>query len=139
MDISIFTNRTQHPTNQDLVNALGETYSIWESLRDFIFHQYPKGVEEWNYPGTNYGWSFRIKDKRRAIAYFLPREGFFKMAFIFGGKAMEKIVKSEVSPKIIADLKRAKAYPEGRGIRIEVKDESPVEDIKKLILIKLGR
>ena len=138
MDISIFTDKARHPVNKDLVSALQETYSIWESLRDYILEQYPGAVEEWNYAGKNYGWSFRIKDKRRAIAYFLPREGYFKVAFVFGGKATEQIMNSNVTDTIKDDLDRAKVYAEGRGISIPVKDESPVADIKKLVVIKLA-
>ena len=138
MDISIFTNKAQHPTNKDLVGPLGETYPIWESLRDFILEKYPGGVEEWNYPGKNYGWSFRIKDKKRAIAYFLPREGYFKMAFVFGRKATDQVMNSAVSQEIKMDLQQAKVYAEGRGVKIDVKDESKLEDLKKLVEIKLA-
>lgn len=138
MDISIFTDKTQKPTTKDLVRTLKTTFTLWEDMRDFILGEYPGGVEDWNYPGKNYGWSFRIKDKKRAIAYFLPREGYFKMAFVFGGKAMEQVLTSEVDEKIKTDLQQARVYAEGRGVQIVVKDETPLSDIKKLVSIKLA-
>jgi len=83
-DISIFTDKATEPANQDLVDRLASSYALWQHIYDFVFRQYPKGVAEWNYPGKKYGWSFRIKDKKRAIVYLLPREGYFKVAFVFG-------------------------------------------------------
>lgn len=138
MDISIFTEKAQVPSNSDLNLPLATTYKLWTELYEFVFEKYPKGVEEWNFPGKKYGWSFRIKDKKRAIIYFLPREGYFKVAFVFGQKAMDQILTSEISDEIKTEFQNARVYAEGRGIRIEVKDKSNLADIKRLIEIKLA-
>ncbi len=84
-----------------------------------------------------YGWSFRIKDKKRAIIYFLPREKYFKVAFVFGQKAYDIILESDISDEIKTELSKAKKYAEGRGIRIDVRNEEIISDIQKLIEIKL--
>ena len=102
-----------------------------------VLSKYPGGTEEWNYPGKKYGWSFRIKDKRRAIIYLLPREEYFKVAFVFGEKAVNEIMKTGISKDIKEELDKAKKYAEGRGIRIDIKDNSGISDIGKLIDIKL--
>ncbi|MBU1013243.1 MAG: DUF3788 domain-containing protein [Bacteroidetes bacterium] len=138
MEISIFTNKSIIPGNDDLKSPLGETYPFWFLLRDYVFDKYPTAKEEWNYPGKNYGWSFRIKDKNRAIIYFLPREGYFKVAFVFGQKATDQVMASRISEEIKTELRNAKVYMEGRGIGIEVRDESKLPDIKNLIEIKIS-
>jgi hypothetical protein len=79
-----------------------------------------------------------MKDKKRAIIYFLPRKEYFMVAFVFGDKATAKIMDSAVSSDIKERLSIAKKYAEGRGIRIEIRDESLVKDIETLIEIKLG-
>ena len=48
------------------------------------------------------------------------------------------VMQSEVSEDIKTELEAAKAYTEGRGIRIEVKNHEIVSDIKVLIDIKLA-
>jgi hypothetical protein len=138
MDISIFTDKAQKPDIADLMQPLAETFPFWLKIREFVLEKYPTGLEEWNFPGAKYGWSFRIKDKKRAIVYFLPRDGFFKVAFVFGQKAMDDILARDVSEKIKTDLQNARVYAEGRGIQIEVKDDSNLTDIKKLIELKLA-
>lgn len=77
MGISIFACKTSLPTVEDLKLALYDKFDLWMNIRDFVFEKYLKAIEEWNFPGQKYGWSFRIKDKRRAIIYLLPRDGFF--------------------------------------------------------------
>jgi hypothetical protein len=138
MDISIFSDKEKMPTDDDLKLVLNSNYDLWIEIRDFVFEKYPKATEEWNYPGKNYGWSFRIKDKKRAIIYLLPRENYFKAAFVFGQIAFEQVIQSNVSIDIINDLEKARIYAEGRGIRIDVKDESILTDIKNLIEIKIN-
>ena len=49
-----------------------------------------------------------------------------------------RIKGSEVSAKIISDLESARVYAEGRGIRIPVPDSSALDDIFRLIDIKLA-
>ena len=138
MDISVFTDKAKVPVNEDLISPLGKTYNLWMTLRDYVYEKYPDGKEDWNYPGKNYGWSFRIKDKKRAIMYFLPREKYFKVAFVFGGKATDYIMDSDISEDIKTDLQNAKVYAEGRGVSINVEDDSNIADIKELVEIKLA-
>jgi hypothetical protein len=138
MDISIFTEKTIQPDHNDLKKALGDHYRNWCTIRDYVLEQYPGGIEEWNFPGIKYGWSFRIKDKKRAIIYLLPRDGYFKAAFVFGAKAFEQVMQSSVSDDIKTELAAAKPYAEGRGIRIDLRDEEMVRDIKTLVQIKLS-
>ncbi|MEZ5198133.1 MAG: DUF3788 domain-containing protein [Bacteroidales bacterium] len=136
-EISIFTDKSIIPETDALRQAIGPSYEWWKSIRDYVFEKYPAAVEEWNYPGKKYGWSFRIKDKKRAIVYLLPREAFFKAAFVFGRKAYEEIAGSPVSNDIKKNLEEARVYAEGRGIRIAVTNAKVLEDIKRLIDIKL--
>ena len=137
-DLIIFTEKGLIPTDQDLIVNLGTTYALWHQIQEIVLDLYPKGLQEWNYPGKKYGYSYRIKDKKRAILYFLPRKNYFKVAFVFGQKATDLIMESDISLEIKNELIKARKYAEGRGIRIEVKNALNITDIKKLIEIKLA-
>jgi hypothetical protein len=136
MDTSIFSNKSVVPDDEMLISAIGSSKSTWDVIREFVHSQYPAAISEWKYPGQKYGWSFRLKDKKRVIIYLLPREGSFLVAFMFGEKAYRQIMESSVSQDIKQGLSEAKVYAEGRGIRLEANSGS-IEDIKTLILIKL--
>lgn len=135
---SIFTDRNHEPAIPDLKRGLGETFPVWNEIREFTMANYPTGIPAWKFSGEKFGWSYRISDHKRVILYLLPRDGVFKVAFVFGQKGTDKILESNISQQIKTELLKAKAYAEGRGIRIEVRDGSIIEDIKKLIEIKLG-
>jgi uncharacterized protein DUF3788 len=137
-DISIFPDKETKPGDKDLATALGPTFSVWTQIQDFVLEKYPKGLAEWNYPGKKYGWNYRIKDKKRAIVYLLPRDGYFKVAFVFGQKATDEILASGISTAIKDEMMQAKKYAEGRGIRIKIADDGKISDILNLIEIKLA-
>jgi len=137
MDKSIFSDKKQIPCDKDLEQGLGGTFRLWKQIREAA-SAHPSALPgEWNFPGEKYGWSFRIKDKKRAIIYLLPRDKYFKVAFVFGQKAFDEIMADNFPEPIKHDLSAAKVYAEGRGIRIDVKDGLIVPDILKLIEIKI--
>jgi hypothetical protein len=134
---SIFTDKNRQPTDNDLKLSLGDTYQLWQLIMEYVILKYPKGFEEWGC--SKYGWNLRIKDKKRAIIYLLPRDRFFKVALVFGQKATDIIMKSQIADSIKTELVSAKVYAEGRGIRIDIMDEIIINDIQELIDIKLAK
>ncbi len=135
---SIFTDKNVRPTHEDLKKRLAYTLTVWEDIEEFTKRNCPSAKAEWHFSGEKFGWSYRIKDNRRVLIYLLPRDRFFKGALVFGKKAVDQIVESTISAAIKAELMAAKQFAEGRGIRIEIKDASAIEDIKELIKIKIA-
>ena len=138
METSIFMDLTKTPVTTDLEIPLGTTFPIWKELRDFVFEKYPKSVEEWHISVKKYGWSFRIKDKKRAKIYLSPREGFFWATMVFGQKATDQISISDISEHLKEEQLNSRVYVEGRLIRMKVNNNSLTGDIKKLIEFKLA-
>lgn len=138
MDGSIFMDKTKAPQPDELAAALGDRYHLWQDLCTLACSKYPAALSEWYYPGAKWGWNYRIKDKKRAIVYLLPREHAFLAAFVFGERAYEQIMQSTVAKEIKDDLQAARPYAEGRGIRIEVRDKKTIKDLGQLIDIKLA-
>lgn len=134
---SIFTDIAHLPTDSELRSGLLSTFTIWKEIEDYVVATGHVSSQEWKYSGDKYGWSYRISDKKRVLIYLLPRDGFFKVAFVFGQKAFDTLIGGSVSDTIKNELKKAKAYSEGRGIRIEVRNATVIADIKKLIAIKI--
>lgn len=135
---SIFMDKAKEPTKNDLKKALGKTFDSWQALADFTHKSYPGAKETWNFYSAKFGWSFRISDKRRVLIYMIPLERSFNVTFVFGQKATDEILISDIAESIKNELKASKIYPEGRVIRIDVKGKSLVGDIKKLITAKIA-
>ncbi|HLP50374.1 MAG TPA: DUF3788 family protein [Chitinophagales bacterium] len=135
---SIFADRKSEPTQTDLKNALGNTFEYWTQLANYTHKSFTAAKSEWYFSGEKYGWSFRISDHKRVLIYLLPRDKFFKVAFVFGKKATDEIMSSKIADSIKTELRAAKAFAEGRGIRLDVKNKLMLDDIQKLIAIKLA-
>jgi hypothetical protein len=138
MALSVFTKQEKSPEEEDLMDALGKNYKLWIELKSFVSKEYPGAKEEWKFGGKNFGWGFRLNDKKRVIIYMTPCENYFLTSFVFGQKATDEAMKSKISKDILGIIKSAKVYAEGRGFRIEIKDNKIIPDIKKLVKIKLA-
>ncbi|MCC6703128.1 MAG: DUF3788 family protein [Fluviicola sp.] len=134
---SVFTDKIIQPSSEDLKTALGNHLENWLELEQFTLKYAPHAIGEWHFSGEKFGWSYRIKDRKRVLVYLLPRVQFFKVALVFGDKALTKINESSVLESIKTELNAAKKYAEGRGIRLEVTDQTTLPSIKQLIMIKI--
>jgi len=76
--------------------------------------------------------------KKRNLFFFAPCDKHFRIAFVFGDKAVKAIEESDVSPTLIEEVVGAKQYPEGRGLRIELRKPKQIEDVVKLTAIKVN-
>lgn len=135
---SVFTDKTKTPTPADLKNTLGKTSDCWIKIEKLTKEIAPKAVAAWHFSGEKFGWSYRISDSKRVIVYLLPRENYFKVALVFGNKAVLQIQNSDISEQIIKELLATKSFAEGRGIRIDVRNNADIRDIQKLIEIKIA-
>ncbi|HEC02228.1 MAG TPA: DUF3788 family protein, partial [Phycisphaerales bacterium] len=70
--------------------------------------------------------------------FFVPLDGAFNVSFVFGDRAVAAAEKSDLPKDLIETLKNARKYVEGRGFKIEVKGPADVENIKKLVEIKVN-
>ena len=61
-----------------------------------------------------------------------------RVAMVFGQKATDKILSSDISAFIKDELMKSKVYAEGRVVRLEINDNSFLNDIKKLVEIKIA-
>jgi hypothetical protein len=137
MALSVFSEKGKIPQEEDLIAALGTNFRNWKDLNEFVIQNYPQAIEQWNFGGEKYGWGLRLRDKKRVIVYLIPCDGYFKIGLVYGEKATNDAKKSNLSAAILSIIENAPVYAEGRGFRIDINDSTYLEDLFKLILIKL--
>jgi hypothetical protein len=134
---SIFIDKLKTPNDYDLKSGLKDCYWWWKELENYTLELDSQNNRLWKYTSEKFGWGFQIKDKKRAIVYLLPRDKYFKVGLVFGMKAVKKIMSTNIHDSIKKLINDAPEYAEGKGIRIDVKDDSLLNDIKELIQIKI--
>lgn len=138
MASNLFSDKSIKLNNQKLAETLGASYKYWEEIKKSLRDEYGELVEEWKYYGQKYGWSLKLLYKKRNLFFFTVYEKYFRIGFTFGDKAVSVIEKSDLPKDMIEELKNAKKYVEGRGLRIEVKKPGDVINIVKLVGIKIN-
>jgi hypothetical protein len=135
---SFFVEKTRMPDNQMLANTLGSSYKFWEKIKSSLTINYGELNEDWKFYGQKIGWTLKLLYKKRNLFFLTPYEDYFQIAFVFGDKTVSVIEKSDLPVGIIDEIRSAKKYAEGRGLRILVKKSNDVEIVLKLTEIKIN-
>lgn len=138
MAASVFEDKATMPDDEMLVRALGKSNRLWKEIQNHLSAEYGELIEEWKFYGQKSGWILKTLRKKRNMFFFIPLKGSFQISFVFGDKAVAAVEKSDLPKELITELKNARKYAEGRGLRINVKNSDDVEHIKKLVEIKVN-
>jgi hypothetical protein len=137
MSASIYTEKLVEPDDKMLNYDLAETKSYLDRIAEFIESEYGDFKPEWKFYNKKSGWILKMLSKRRNVLFVVPCDKYFRVAFTFGEKASDLIFNSELPDFIKKELFEAKKHAEGRTIQTEVKSENDLDDILKMIEIKL--
>ena len=134
---NIFNDRSVEPTDQMLSQVLGTSFNLWTEIKNSLNKEYGELTEEWKYYGQKIGWQIKLFYKKKNLFFFTPCDNYFRIGFVFGDKAVSAIEQSDLPQHIIEELRTAKKYSEGRGIKIEVKNKKDIMYILKLVHFKI--
>ncbi|MGD9328491.1 MAG: DUF3788 family protein [Cyclobacteriaceae bacterium] len=138
MSENIFNVKDEPPNEARIQEIIKDKYLLLDTIRQFIRKNYGETNEEWKYYGVKNGWVLKTFLKKRNLFFISIYDGYFSISFVFGDKAVTSIIESNVTDETKKSLKEARKYAEGRGISFEVHDYKHLDDIKKLIKIKVS-
>ena len=133
-----FVDSKKRPTSRDTARKLGRSWAAWQALIGWLSERYGPLTEEWRFTGEEWGWSLRAKRKTRTIIYLLPCRKHFRATLILGEKAVKKALQSELPELVVTEVRRAKKYPEGRVVRLEVRFKKELPAIMRLVEAKMS-
>jgi len=138
MSENTFKIKDEPPGEEIIKKTLDEKYLVLDAIRHFIRENIGETNEEWKYYGVKNGWVLKTYLKKRNLFFIAIYDDHFRISFIFGDKAVNSIMKSNVTDETKKSLKEARKYAEGRGLSFEVYDNKHLDDIQKLIKIKVS-
>jgi hypothetical protein len=138
MSENVFKSKETKPDEEMIRGTLGANYAQLENLRQFLKDEIGETTEEWKYYGQKLGWTLKTFLKKRNLFFIGMYEGYFNIAFVFGDKAVNRVLDSEIDPSLKKELAEARKYAEGRGISIKVDNPDCLDDIEELIRIKVS-
>ena len=88
MALSAFDDKASEPGADELRRTLGRSGARWDELIEHLATKQAPLDTGWTYAGANWGWSLRLKRKKRTILYLTPRDRHFLVGFALGEKAV---------------------------------------------------
>ena len=136
MSLSVFEYKEAPPDGAALAEALGASASLWDDVLKKITDGYENVSSEWKYYSRSSGWILIVKSGKRTLVYLIPMGGYFKANFVFGDRAKEEALASDIPEKIKTSISSARPYVEGRSFMADVKKSDDAAAIMELVGIK---
>ena len=136
--LNAFIGRATKPSDADLAKALGTAKPAWDRLLADLAAQHGVTTQEWKCYSAKAGWSLRLLRGKRTIVWMAPCEGCFRVAFVFGERAVQAARNSGLPARVILIIDEAPKYPEGTGVRLEIRGPKDIPAVMKLAAIKLA-
>jgi hypothetical protein len=137
MEPVVLTDKSIKPTDDIVFSIIGDKKELWLQILDYMVAHHKDISEQWNFYNDGKCWMFRIMKKKKTILWIGVLKDTFRVGFWFGNKAEPIILKSDISKKSKDYYKNTKQTKIGKGIAIVMADAADVEDVKKLIELKL--
>jgi hypothetical protein len=138
MAYGAFVDKAHPPSAEEIESCLGLQWATWQDLTLFVQDGY-KTSSELKYYGKNYGWALRYKKGGKALLSLYPSKDAFTAQIIFTEAEMQQAKTAGIGAGIIRTFEQANPYSEGRWLFIPVNTAADLQDIKKMLEIKLPR
>jgi hypothetical protein len=124
------------PTEDLIFSIIGDQKFLWKELMDHVQEKYQGSSGEWNYYKDGKRWLFKLVRKKKTIFWINILENRFRVTFWLSDKAVPLINDSDLPEKIRDEFSLAKKYGAIRPVSIEMNDDSDLDNVFKLIIIK---
>lgn len=128
------------PSFENIENHIGAGASIWRDLLSYVEKAYeiqPK--MSYSKCSAQPGWNVKYQKSGKSLCTLYPMEDFFIALVVIGAKEEEEVESAlESFSPYIKSLYRKTAFScGGRWLMVEVKDKAILEDVKRLIAIRV--
>jgi len=133
-------NNTQLPSYRDIEQYIGEGVPMWLDLLSYIEKAYQvQSKLTFSKCSAQPGWNIKYQKSGKSLCTLYPMEGFFISLVVVGAKEEPEVEMAlETFSPYVQRLYRNTAFScGGHWLMIEVKDKAVLDDIKRLITIRV--
>jgi hypothetical protein len=137
-DLTIqLSDKAIFPTDEVLFSIIGNKMELWHILMKTVKDNFPDSSGGWNYYNDGKRWLFKMTRKKKTMFWATVFEDTFSVTFYFVDRAEPLIFNSDLPEIIKNDFKTTKRYGLLRAITVRVNEPSDIDNVLKLISIKL--
>jgi hypothetical protein len=126
------------PSHEDIEKLIGSSaIAAWDELSEFVVGNYDF-EPVWDDGGKHAIWEVKYRRNGKTLCAFYVKEGYFTALIVFGKVEREKfgLIRGDFNSEVVELYESTHQYHDGKWLWISPKDQSQVEDVKKLIVIK---
>jgi len=109
MTVSVFEDKDTRPDDKMLAKVLGKSNRLWQEIKKNLKADYGELIEEWKFYGQKSGWILKTLRKKRNLFFFIPLEGFPKIA----RPTVKQTLKVLLKPRCVESARDNKRGPLG--------------------------
>ncbi len=134
--------KDRKPSAEDIRAYIGGGAPLWDELTGYIEDEYQtEPLLSFSGCSAQPGWNVKYKKGGKALCTLYPSEGFFIALAVVGPKEEDEVklcLESGLfSPYVRGLCERTAASPMGRWLMIEVTDKESLEDVQRLLRIRI--
>jgi hypothetical protein len=134
---TVLSDKSIVPTDDYVFSIIGERKVHWKKIMDYLSENYPDASGTWNYYNDGKQWLFKYVWKKKTIFWASLLKDTFRITFYLGNKAEQVIENSELPQIIKEEFITAKRYGLIRPVTFAIRNEGDVDNVLKMIEIKV--
>lgn len=138
MEWSELYNQDNKPSLEDVSNFVRT--NAWQNINTYLQNAY-KTKPSISYSGCSMqkGWNLKYKSKGKSLCVLYPMDKSFKVLVMLGEKAIFDVEMSlpSYSEYVQGVFNKSKYSMGGKWLMLSAEDDSVLEDIKRLIAVKV--
>lgn len=126
------------PTNEEMIDLIGkELFEIWDKLSELIESKYDM-ERLWNSGGKAWTYEYKYRRGGKTLCALYAKENCLGFMVIFGKDERARFeANCEAYSAMVQKIyDEAKTYHDGKWIMFELTDNSLLNDMEKLLLVK---
>ncbi len=138
MSPSPFLDRASPPGRADLEKVLGTASRLWDELRERLAGDVAPIGERWSYSGKSHGWLLQLRRGNTTLVNLVPGRNCFVASLALNAKACREAEKGGLSESVRTAIREGREFPEGRGVRVEVRSRKDLADVETLASLRMA-
>jgi len=130
-------NKCCIPTNQDIIETIGEKSDLWLEIHKFIADNYDFN-KELVFFSKNFGWTVRYRKSKKTLVSCFPESGAFSVLLVLGRIEADKVnqIREELNGNFLSVFDETEQLRDGRWLWIRILNQHDLESLIKVIQIK---
>ena len=131
-----FTDRSEAPTEEAVLMAIGRAAPAWRALFDQIRTEHPELKQGWNYYADGGCWLLKVSRGSKTVFWVSVVKNAFRIGFYFPERLTSALLDSELSQALKSVLRRGTPRGKLRRVSIEFGSRRGIRDVMTLIALK---